>query len=332
MINDRNDINDLITKHLISETSPDEEKALSVWINENDANRRHYEEFQKTFQLTEEYFAIPAGENLDLNPDEEWDHFTAKIASGKASRHLSTGQFWLRIAASLLFLIAVASLLYYYGTANTTTHQTAGMRETVTLPDGSQVTLNRNTSLSYDKSFGREIRRVTLEGEAFFDVTSDSQKPFIIITDEAKVQVLGTSFTVNAYDSTDHVEVIVQTGIVSLQGKEAADHVQLTAGQKGIYSKANETLTSGTNNDPNFLSWKTQRLVFVENDLSTVIETLEKTYHVDVTISGDVPVSCVVTVTFDKQSLESVLKVLESTLNLKYTINGNKVEITEAGC
>ena len=73
-------------------------------------------------------------------------------------------------------------------------------------------------------------------------------------------------------------------------------------------------------------------MVFLENDLRTVIGTLEKTYHVDITISADVPASCLVTVTFDKQSLESVLKVLESTLNLKYTINGNKIEITEAGC
>lgn len=332
MINDRNDIDDLITKHLAGETSPDEETKLSAWITHDDANRRHYEALKKTFQLTEQYFAVPEGEKLDINLNEEWDHFTAKIGVRKNTRHLSTGQFWLRIAASVLFLMAVASLLYYYGAANTTTHQTAGNKATVTLPDGTQVTLNRVTSLSYNQSFGHESRTVTLEGEAFFEVKADAQKPFIIITDEAKVQVLGTSFTVNAYDSLDQVEVIVQTGIVSLQEKEGVDQVQLAAGQKGIYSKTNEKLTSRTNNDPNFLSWNTQRIVFVENDLRTVIETLEKTYHVDITISADVPASCLVTVTFDKQSLESVLKVLESTLNLKYTIIGNKVEITEAGC
>ena len=332
MINEHNDINDLITKHLVRETSPDEEKELSMWINQNEANRRHYEDLKKTFQLTEQYFAVPAGEKLDINLNEEWAHFTAKIGAGKTPRHLSTGQFWLRIAASVLLLMVVATLLYHYGAPNTTTYQTAGNKESVILPDGTQVTLNRITSLSYAKTFGQGSRTVTLKGEAFFEVKADPERPFIILADEAKVQVLGTSFSVNAYDSIHQVEVIVQTGIVSLRGKEGRDQVQLAAGQKGIYSKTNEKLTSTTNNDPNFLSWNTQRIVFVENDLRTVIETLEKTYHVDITISADVPASCLVTVTFDKQSLESVLRVLESTLNLKYTINGNKVEITEAGC
>jgi ferric-dicitrate binding protein FerR (iron transport regulator) len=91
-------------------------------------------------------------------------------------------------------------------------------------------------------------------------------------------------------------------------------------------------VVSAVNQDVNFLSWNTGRLVFVENDLRSVLETLKKTYHADIVIRTDIPVSCIVTVTFDQQSLESVLKVLESTLNLKYVINGNTVEITEAGC
>ena len=101
MINEQNDINDLITKHLVRETSQDEEKELYEWINRNEANRRHYEDLKNSFQLTEQYFAVPAGEKLDINLDEEWDHFTANIGARKTGRHLSTGQFWFSTSSNV---------------------------------------------------------------------------------------------------------------------------------------------------------------------------------------------------------------------------------------
>jgi ferric-dicitrate binding protein FerR (iron transport regulator) len=128
------------------------------------------------------------------------------------------------------------------------------------------------------------------------------------------------------------VEVVVTTGVVSLETKQGNGKVKLTAGQKGTYSKMTDKVVSTVNQDINFLSWNTERLVFVENDLRSVLETLKKTYNANINIRADIPVTCIVTVTFDHQSLESVLKVLESTLNLRYIINGNTVEITEAGC
>jgi transmembrane sensor len=228
--------------------------------------------------------------------------------------------------------IATAGILYYYTLQKTVTYQTAENKETVSLPDGSQVTLNRNSLLSYDPDFGDNNRTVKLKGEAFFDVEPDATKPFIILTEKATIQVVGTSFNVNAYDSLSEVEVIVQTGIVSVETKKGDQKIQLSAGQKAIYSETNEKLVSTINEDVNFLSWNTQHLVFVESDLRTVIETLKKTYHAEIVITTDIPATCIVTVTFDKQSLESVLRVLGTTLNLKYTINGNRIEITEAGC
>lgn len=324
-------VNELITKHLAGETSADEQKELFSWIGHNEENKRYYNALKKAFDLTNKHFAVGGMEDLNINVDQEWNHFTETIGA-KRTRQLSTAQVWLRIAAAVLLIMVTGGILYYYTSPDSTIYQTAGNKETVILPDGSKVILNRYTLLSYDPGFDDKTRTVSLEGEAFFDVEPNASKPFIILTEKATVQVIGTSFNVNAYDSLSEVEVIVRTGIVSLQAKHGVKKVKLVAGEKGIYFKTKEQVFSTVNSDVNFLSWNTERIVFVENDLRSVIETLKKTYHAEITVSVDIPATCIVTVTFDHQSLESVLKVLENTLNLKYSINGNKVEIIEAGC
>jgi transmembrane sensor len=332
MTNGSNDnVNELITRYLAGEASADEQEKLFSWIAADPGNKRHYDDLQKAFQLTTEHFNLHNSSDLNIDIGKEWNRFTENIGE-KKTRQLSLVQMSLRIAATVLLLLATGSILYYNSSFKTTTYQTAGSQETVALPDGSQVILNRHTLLSYKTAFGKETRTVNLEGEAFFEVKPDASKPFVILTQKTKVQVLGTSFNVNAYDSLSETEVIVRTGVVSFQTKGRNEKVKLVAGQKGVYSNTTERLGITVNKDVNFLAWNTRRIIFVENDLATVIETLRKIYHANITISTVIPSTCVVTVTFDHQSLESIMRVLENTLNLKYTIRGNNITITEAGC
>ena len=332
MINDPYDsVNELITRHLAGETSADEEKELLAWINLSDGNRRHYQSLEKAFTLTGSHFAPRPAAEIPINVDREWERFTGAIGVRK-TRALHPSRVWLRVAATVLLLLATGAILYYFASGETVAYHTASNNEKITLPDGSAVVLNRHSSLSYDAGFGDKDRTVHLRGEAFFDVRPDAANPFVVVTDKATVRVLGTSFNVNAYDSLQEVEVIVETGIVSLASKDTDENVELAAGERGVYSKTTARISSAVNDDVNFLSWNTQRMVFRETGLRAVIETLEKTYDADITVDTEIPSSCLVTVTFDHQTLESVLKVLESTLNLKYTLDGKKVVITEAGC
>ena len=325
-------VNELISTYLAGEASEAEEQQLLSWLKASEENRRHYARLKKAFELTGGYLSVPSAGAADIDIDREWDRFKESIGELNKTRRLSPASLWLRVAATVILLVVTGGVLYYFTAPNTTVYQTASNRETVTLPDGSRVALNYHTLLSYDPDFGKHDRTVRLQGEAFFEVEADRSKPFIILTEQAKVEVVGTSFNVNAYDSLGEIEVVVQTGVVSF-GSNAGDRkVRLVAGQKGTYSKSGERLATSPNDDVNFSSWTTGHIVFVETDLRSVIATLEKTYHAEITVSTDISSSCIVTVTFDHQTLASVLKVLESTLNLKYTIKGNKVEITEAGC
>jgi ferric-dicitrate binding protein FerR (iron transport regulator) len=333
-------VKELIPKYLVGEASDDEAQAVLAWIAAAPENERHYQHIKKILAVSDEYYAAKATEVLDINIDQEWNHFKHTIAKGDSnpvielrSTRSATTFNWYKIAAALLMVAVSAFVInYFVNKPEDIFHQTADNTLSVVLPDGSQITLNRHSSLAYSSAFGDDERTVTLVGEGFFDVVRNTRKPFIIEVNKAKVEVLGTSFNIRAYETTKKVEVIVKTGVVRLSAPDLKTEIKLTAGEKGVFALETQALASDVNKDVNFLSWNTRTLIFEENDLRTVIETINKTYHTNITIATDIPVSCVVTVSFDQQTLDAVLNVLETTLNLTYKINGNQIEIISAGC
>lgn len=334
MANENNDtIDELIAKHLAGETSADEESRLLAWVGESDEHRRRFASLKEAYKISTRHLDVPPSDNLPIDVEEEWEIFQRKIGQPGSIRHLSPIQLIMRIAASLLFIAITGAVVYYFMQPLSTPFETQSEARTITLPDGSRVMLNRNTRLSYGRSFNDKDRMLELSGEAFFEVTPDAAKPFVIMAEGARVQVIGTSFNVNAYDSMESVEVVVETGIVNLAPAAAGTKAaELLPGEKGVLTKADQRISIAVNDDLNFRAWNTRHLVFVDEDLPSVLKAIERTYNVRITSRIDIPLSCIVTVTFDKQSLESVMRVLENTLNLKYSIQGNTIEIIEAGC
>lgn len=328
---------DLIIRHLTGETSAEEEKQLHVWMAQLPEHEKHYLEVKKILELSSKHYLQSSKERSDINIDLEWGRFVSAISDKEVPIRAivpeNSSRLWLRIAATLLLLVVSGFIINYFVFNNTEMQFRSGNSTLpVTLPDGSKIILNKNSRLSYASNFGEEDRRVTLKGEAFFDVERNPLKPFVIAVNQAEVEVLGTSFNVQGYDDRKEIEVIVQTGVVRFSVQQENREVELMAGQKGVYSKEARKLISGVNEDLNFLSWNTRKIVFVENDLRSVVETLNETYQVNIILPATIPSTCIVTVTFDHQTLESVLNVLKTTLNLTYKINGSQIEIVAAGC
>ena len=339
MSNEQNDIDELITRSLAGETNAEDEKNLSAWVALAEKNKEHYEKLKRAFMLGDAYYKKAKQPEPLLDIDQEWNHFLKKIdpADKDNVRSLNTRSkthsMWMRVAAALLLVVVSGFIVNYFISMNkTTVIETADAPQEITLPDGSHVTLNKNSLLSYTTDFGKETRSVSLRGEAFFDVKRDPKKPFVISANEATVEVLGTSFNVQAYDSKSQLEVVVATGTVKLSVPNSKQEVTLQAGDRGVYARSEKYLTQITNTDMNFLAWKTRKLIFMETDLYTVIETINNTYQTNITITADLPATCVVTVTFDRQSIEAILNVLKTTLNLTYRTENGTIIITDAGC
>lgn len=338
----KNELNDttkeLIARYLSGECSALEEKTLHDWRTQAPENEAAFLAFQKTSELTNKHLASMGSKRADIDVEAEWDQFLKNISEKAEApvRHISTGSsftLWMRIAASFVVLAITGGLIYnllYKGQDTFLT--TSDFTFKTELPDGSVVVLNRNSELRYAADFGDDNRTIELKGEAYFDVKPDATKPFIINAGKAQVEVLGTSFTVTAYDSAANIKVVVETGKVKLSLPALKKEVQLTPGQKGTVTPGERSVERQQNEDVNYQSWNTMKIVFLDESLSNVVETLNRTYHANIVLSAVTSDSCALTVTFDQQSLDSVLKVLESTLNLTIVRNGNQIEITAAGC
>lgn len=329
-------IQELIAKSLAGETTLAEEKQLRDWLAQGQANRDEFVQFKSTFEAGSKFYA--SADNVPpIDTEQEWKRFVNAVSDRSDNqRTLSLERNsvtpWLRIAAAVLLLIASGFVINYFVFSDKQyVFETTANTLPVTLPDGSKVLLNVNSRLTYSKSYGESRRDVTLQGEAFFEVARDTTKPFLITTHAANVEVLGTSFDVLAYDNQNEMNVTVQTGKVQLFAP-LGDAINLTAGERGVYLKTNKQLRAIPNPDVNFLSWKTRKLVFVEKDLRSVIATINKMYNTNISLTTNVPATCVVTVTFEGQTLDAVLNVLKSTLNLTYENRDGQTKIVGAGC
>jgi ferric-dicitrate binding protein FerR (iron transport regulator) len=336
---EENHIDDLITRCLTGEATTDEQEQLSAWIALQEENRKYYQKIKQAFDLSGEYYANKETKVPNLNLDQEWNHFLNQIEKKETANirsftpNKSSYPMWARMAAAVLLVVASGFVInYFLSRDNNIQFETADNTLEVTLPDGSHIALNHNSQLSFAPEYGTQTRTVTLKGEGFFEVERNAQKPFVIEVNGATVEVLGTSFNVQGYDSRKELEVVVETGVVKFLVPGVNKDVTLKAGDRGVYQKEKQDLSSRENKDINFLSWKTRKLVFEENDLRSVIETLNHVYQANISIGTQVPDTCVVTVTFDQQSLEAILNVLKTTLNLTYTIKDGQIEITHAGC
>ncbi len=191
----------------------------------------------------------------------------------------------------------------------------------IDLPDGTLVSLNTNSRISYPKQFEGNFREVSIEGEAFFEVKPNKNKPFIIHAGKAQIKVLGTSFCVNAYPGTKQVEVIVQTGKVQVTNKAAepaqTNELILAPGDRGTLVYANNTLHKTTNQDVNFIAWKTHSLIFKATSLIEVIRNLEKVYQVKINLADPKLNDLLLTAQFNNYPLDFILKVIENTFNLE---------------
>jgi len=332
--NDRMEI--LMTRHILGEIKKNEESELMQWLLESPDNQAIYDSMKLVFEVSSSHMAgTESPETIDI--DYEWSVMRQQISAEEEAKTSNIGaqgrsvSFFWRIAASILVVFLVSYGAYEIlqpGSDFILTSEESTL--TKVLPDKSTITLNNNSQLTYNKDFNAELREVNLKGEAYFEITPNKTKPFIIHANNTIVRVIGTSFTVRAPEDGAEVEVIVKSGVVTFSSEESGKIVTLKAGNKGHFASGNTDILVSENDNVNFLAWKTRKIIFEETSLPEVADVLSKAYHVQVEIPE--LANCEVTVTFDSQSIESVMKVLEATLNLTYSINGNKIIISEAGC
>lgn len=330
----------LISRYLSRELSPEEQRDFEKILHSDPELKSRVDEFRKIWDAAE-----TPGSDPGYDLDAEWELMKAEIPElvedssliKKAGRSPSLLFYTYRIAAVLLVGLLVA-LGWRYGSGNMGTVKLVAHEEAleVHLEDGTFIVLNRDSRLRYKKNFASNGRAVSLNGEAWFDVARDTTRPFVIDAGPAMVEVLGTSFNVNAYKENSTVEITVESGMVALtslmEKEENREQIILQAGNSGTYHKQKQELILKTRANPNNLSWKTRELYFDGSSLQEVVELVNKVYGVSLVIANEELASCPLTATFSDQSLESILNVLEVTLDLELTHQGDEIRLDGTAC
>lgn len=240
------------------------------------------------------------------------------------------GQIW-RVAAAVVLLIGLGWVAYQSLLPEPVAMQTIATQQsktTITLPDGSQVVLNRNSRLNYPDRFTDSLRQVTLTGEAFFDIKPDAEHPFVIKARETTVRVLGTSFSIRAYSDT--VRVAVATGRV--QFGTIRKRIFLTRNEEASYDISRDTLRKAFRLTPNAMAFRTNRLIFDRTTLAEVARTLTDVYGTPVRLSNESLRNCQYNATFENEKLETVLNLVAETLKLHVERTSEGFVLAGNGC
>ena len=316
---------ELIGMYLAGEIGGVDKEQLFAWVNASSENKAFFDEILEVWGLSDDYEVVVPEIDLDQN----WTAISARInnqnqleptnSSTKVVRLSNRGRWW-QIAA--VILLALTAGLWLFQTddsslsspfvAQTTTEK---LQKPIQLPDGTAVWLNGHSQINYQEIEG--TRTVALTGEAFFEVASDSTRPFIVFAGDAVTEVLGTSFNLRAYPEEEKVELTVETGKVAFTSKATPkDTLKLPAGSGATFLQEEKRVEPKEEVEINALSWKTEVLIFENLSVEEVLEDVERYFNVKIDIDDPGILNCSYRGNFRNPKLSDIFAGLKFTLEL----------------
>ena len=257
---------------------------------------------------------------------------------------------WFRIAAALVLISGLAFLAVKFNSFNlfdsdkqvVVIENTSSEKKTFILNDGSKVTVEQGGRLLIAEDFGKTKRTVYLTGEAFFDITKNPEKPFLVITDNLVTRVLGTSFWIKADKNNAEISVSVRTGKVTVfqKTKSSEDEMPvermiLTPNQEAVFVRSESKLVKTLVEEPVLLnpaSKKYAQFEFEETAITEVFSELEKAYGVRIIYDTELLENCNLTATLGNEPLFEKLDLICETIKANYEIADGQVIINAKGC
>ena len=324
----------LIHKELTGEISGNDQQLLADWVNASEDNKKEYDVLQTIWNAT----GIEETELIEFNMEAQLTTLMSKVEVENSvlerpkvvamSPRRKSAFPWMKIAAGFILLLGAVMIIRTFGA-----HQPAalvestaeGEVESIDMIDGSTILLNENANLSFFPHIKTE-RRLSLEGEAFFDVAKNKTKPFIVETPNALIRVLGTSFKVTSAKANETV-VAVRHGKVQITPKNGGEAIILTKGQK--VSLQNEFSTVQTFTDFSLKGFE-GLLDFDDTRLSKVMQLLEQKFGKEIHWNSEILANCEVNGKFDGKSLNEIMTILQTVFNFE-KIDYNSTHITMMG-
>ncbi len=234
-------------------------------------------------------------------------------------------------AIALLCVMSWAAYEYVLPVGVQTVSTLADCR-TIELPDGTQVTLNHFSSLTYPKRFRGTYRKVVLGGEGYFEVSKDKKHPFVVEAGEVNVQVLGTHFNIEAYTNNPDIKTTLFEGSVAVSIDGGSERLVLRPNESAIYNKVEKDLTLKTvENASEEIAWQKGAFIFNKLPLEEIARELSNSFGVEIEIDDAALRDYHLTARFDQEeTLEDILSLLQTGRGFTFRpISKNKIIITK---
>ncbi|MBN1145466.1 MAG: FecR domain-containing protein [Bacteroidales bacterium] len=313
-----------------------DQQVLQEWLDTSADNREVYAELEKVWKLTG-----TLEQTTPADVDSEWARFVEQRDQViPLSRRLpGTGlnlKVFYRYAAVLLPLFMVSALVYFMvsgrnGGSDWITLTTGTNRQQLTLSDGTEVWVNRNSVFRYANKFSSRERKVSIKGEAFFKVAKTGS-PFLVDAGETQVRVLGTRFNVNNYKEGRLTEVVVEEGKVLFEEKSRTrNSVMLEAGEKGTYLGKRTPISKQADFNNNAASWVNQQLSFDNVPLQQVVQDVARYFAVDLVLAKELE-NCLFSGEFSNPRVSNVLEVISLSTGSRVRYEGSKIYLEGGSC
>lgn len=303
------DIHNILAKHFASETTSEEEVLVEAFKSDN----------QKEYTTLKQIWLSDGLKVRHFDHGDAWK----KVSSKKPKKSSHTIKF-LTAAIALLLLVFLtkqflgaeaspAPMLVQVGTADA---------EAIVLSDGSKIFLNEAAQLSYPESFDGKKRTVKLDGEAYFEIARDVDRPFTIETNHSEVRVLGTSFNINTKEES--TKVAVTSGKVEVAAKHNKQSAILVKNQAVNVTENN--LETFELDDQNFLAWKTGVFSFEDQPIAEVVTSLNTYYKDEISLTSK-DTDCILTANFNKTDLADIIEIIKLTCDLSINQKATSYEL-----
>lgn len=308
----------LLEKYIRGECSPEEERQVCCWLDERDID---------------DYPGIHSDRKYARKMDAGWKQLVGNFEDlGKATpvRRFTGVRRW-RMAAAVLLLVMGSTFFYYsrWGYGGEKKYETSyGEVKSISLDDGTTVTLNARSILKIPKDFGRKHRDVQLLGEACFKVGPKAEQPFVVHTGKLSITALGTAFNVMAFSEEQEIAVSLTEGKVMVE-TDNIKGVTLDPGEEIVYTKDAGRMQRGTFNSRERLAWRKMIICFENADIHEVLNKLERFYGVHFDINRLKPRLWRLTGEYKNAVLQDVLESLSFNYDLKYRIENRTVILYE---
>ncbi len=345
---DKKKLQELLLRHFLGETTAEEEKVLGRWLEENPQHKKIFEKLANSENNPRK--------NLDTaDLSKIWEQIaqrtgiTIPFEETRQPRHVAynykfrntANMFSKRFSYALVIVFIIASLMFIFLKNNTQTKKIEnikteyatievelGRKKQITLPDKSVIILDAGSKIKYPKNFNGNTREIYLTGEGYFKITHNSQKPFIVHANNARIKVLGTKFNVSAWPKFKQVKVTVVEGKVAFynEEKDNAPHVILTKGQSSKILRNGVPTKPVISNIDKQLGWLNQELYLDNTPLGLVIDKLTRWYKLEIKLPDPIYKKTRVTGNFKKRNVDEILKTIALMIDLKVKRTKNKVE------